>query len=684
MNGSINKIITACALCYHNCGTEVMVKEGNIVKIEGQKSHPMNKGWLCPKGRATIEYIYHPDRLKYPLKRNGSEWERITWDQALSEIANKMAGLKEAYGPSSLGFFCGSVGVENLEMVALTHRLKAALGSPNFFSVESVCYRMRIRCRQITFGKYPIEELDSNLYILWGHNPAESDFPLAIAIEENLKKGAKVVVIDPMKIPLADRAEMYLRIRPGTDGALALAMIYVIVKEKLYDADFVEKWTYGFEKLVPHVQAYTPEWAEKITWVPAEETRKLARLFAHTKGAGIYQGTCTQDQSANGSQTDRAFAILQSLTGNINVPGGWVVSPRLKLGNAALPVEGRPLGTDQYPLFYEVWGRKSPYAVVSMLPESIPSQVRAIFSVGGNPLVTMPDTNAFRGAFKRLDLLVVYDLMMTETAKMADYVLPACSHLEGWGLAYNYNVCHCLPYLMIRKKAIEPFYESRSILDLYRGLADKMGLKEKFPWASEEELVAFEMEPSGLTFENLMQSKPEGAYYQEKVYETLDGSFPTPSGKIEFYSEAFKKVGFDPLPTYREPEKSPQGTRWTELGHKYPLILTTGIRSIYYTNSQFRHIESLKLNYSAPTAEIGPKTAETYGITHGESIVIESDRGSIRMRASVSDRVAEGIVLIPHGWPGDSNANLLTDAICREPIMGYPQWKGLLCSIRKV
>lgn len=166
MNGRIKKILTACALCYHNCGTEVTVKEGKVAKIEGQKSHLLNKGWLCPRGRATIEYIYHPDRLKYPLRRNGSKWERITWDQALSEIANKLAGLKDACGPSSLGFFCGSVGVENLEMVALTHRLKAAFGSPNFFSVESVCYRMRIRCRQITFGKYPIEELDSNLYIL--------------------------------------------------------------------------------------------------------------------------------------------------------------------------------------------------------------------------------------------------------------------------------------------------------------------------------------------------------------------------------------------------------------------------------------------------------------------------------------------------------------------------------------
>ncbi len=229
-----------------------------------------------------------PNRLKYPMKRVKGGWERVTWDQALTEIANKLLKLREEYGPSVLGMFSGSIGVENLEMVGLTQRFKAAFGSPNFFSVESICYRMRIRTRQITFGKYPTEELDSNLYVLWGHNPDESDFPLQLAIEENLKKGAKLVVIDPKRIPLADRAEMYLRIRPGTDGALALAMINVIIKEKLYDMEFIEKYTYGFDKLVPHVQKYTPEWAEKITWIPAEDIRKLARLFARDRRERVF------------------------------------------------------------------------------------------------------------------------------------------------------------------------------------------------------------------------------------------------------------------------------------------------------------------------------------------------------------------------------------------------------------
>ena len=681
--GKKREVLTDCTLCYHSCGTKVTVEDGKAVKVEGLESHPVNKGKLCPKGEAMLDNIYHPNRLKYPMKRINGNWERITWDQALTEIAGKLNQLKTDFCPAVFGLFSGSIGVENLEMAGLSQRFRAAFGSPNFFSVESVCYRMRIRTRQITFGKYPTEELDSNLYILWGHNPDESDFPLRLALEENLKKGSKLVVIDPKRIPLADRADMYLRIRPGTDGAMALAMINVIINENLYDKAFIEKYTYGFDQLISHIQHYTPEWAEGITWVSADDIRTLARLFAKTKGAGIYQGTCTQDQTANGTQNSRAFAILQVITGNINVAGGWVISPRLRFGNVGLGAESEPLGADHYPIFYELFGRKSPYGVVTMVPESIPEKLKAFLVVGGNPMLSMPDSNVFKEAFKRLDLLVVHDLFMTETAELAHYVLPACSHLEKWGVAYTYNVCHCVPYLMLRKKCIEPVHESWSEWKFFTELAKKLGMGEYFPWKSEEELVAFELEPSGLTFDTLLNDKPEGAYYQEKTYETKEGSFTTPTRKIEISSEALEKVGHDPLPTYLEPEKSPQGSRWEELRERYPLILSTGNRNYYYTHSQHRKVKSLKEKNPEPRAELGPKTAERYGIKNDASILVETDRGQVKMRATVNERVAEDVVLIPHGWPGEANANLLTDAQCREPIMGYPQMKSLLCSVRK-
>lgn len=682
MAKSKKNIFTDCTLCYHSCGTIVTVEDGKAVEVKGLKSHPLNQGMLCPKGRAALDNIYDNDRLRYPLKKIKSSFERITWDQALTEIAEKLLALKEKYGPAILGVFSGSVGVENLEMAGLTHRFEAAFGSPNFFSVESICYRMRIRTRQITFGKYPSEELDSNLYLLWGHNPQESDFPLLLAMNRNLKKGAKLIVIDPKKISLADRADMYIRIRPGTDGALALAMIHVIVNEKLYDSDFIARYTAGFDSLVPHVQKYTPEWAEKITWVPASDIRKLARLFAETKGASIYQGTCTQDQTANGTQNSRAFSLLQIITGNINNHGGWVINPGLSLGNVGMAVEEEPLGAGQYPLFYEIRGKKSHFGVVTCVPESIPEKIKAFLIIGGNPVVSMPDSNAFREAFKKLELLVVHDLFMTETGELAHYVLPACSHLEKWGLAYTYNVCHGLPYLMLRKKAIEPLYESWSEWKLFTELAKKLGIGNMFPWQSEEELVAFELEPTGLTFEHLLNEKPEGLFFKEKIYGMKEGGFPTASRKFEIYSNVLEEIGFDPLPTYLEPQRSPVSS--PELFKKYPLILSTGSRNRYHTHSQFRRIKSLREKNSEPKAEISPQTAYKYGIGNDDTIIIETNRGSVKMKVLVSEKIADGVVLVPHGWSGEANANFLTDTTCREPIMGYPEVKALLCAVRKV
>lgn len=677
------EILTDCTLCYHSCGIKVAVEDGKAVAVKGLASHPINKGELCPKGERLLDSIYHPQRIKYPMKKVNGKFERISWETALDEISKKLSDLKEEFGPQMLGMFSGSIGVENMEIAGLTQRFKTAFGSPNFFSVESVCYRMRIRTRQITFGKYPTEELDSNLYILWGHNPDASDLPLKMAIEKNMQKGAKVVVIDPKKIPMSKNAEMYLPIRPGSDGALALALIHVIIKEKLYDRAFIDKYTQGFEKLAAHIGPFTPQWAQKITWVPEDEIRKLARLFAATKGAAIYQGTCTQDQTANGTQNSRAFSILQTITGNINVPGGWVISPRPFLGNVGLSGDGDPLGTDKYPLFIELWGRKSPYGVVTMVPENIPNLLKSFIVVGGNPLVSMPDSNAFREAFRKLELLVVHDLFMTDTAKEAHYVLPASSHLEKYGVAYNYNVCHCIPYLMLRKKCIEPYGESWSEWKLFTELARRLRLEAYFPWTSEEELVSFELGQTGFSFDYLLNEKPEGDYYQQKSYTIPDGTFKTPSNKIEIYSDAMAQAGFDPLPTYLEPAKSPLSRRYKD-AKKYPLILGTGNRSYYYTHSQHRNIDALNEKDPHPLAELSRKTAKAFGIRQGDAVRVFTDRGAVFMKARVADCIADGIVFIPHGWSGKANANLLTDAKCREPILGYPDLKSLMCAIESV
>jgi formate dehydrogenase (coenzyme F420) alpha subunit len=235
---------------------------------------------------------------------------------------------------------------------------------------------------------------------------------------------------------------------------------------------------------------------------------------------------------------------------------------------------------------------------------------------------------------------------------------------------------------MLRKKCIEPLNESWSEWRFMTELAKRLGLAENFPWASEEEFVTFMLQPSGLSFDYLLNEKPEGDFYAQKSYETPDGLFRTPAGKIEIYSEALEQVGFDPLPTYLEPERSPlQGDK--AFIKKYPLILSVGNRNLYYTHSQQRQVKALQKLFPEALCEIGPETAEQFGIADGDRVAVETNRGQVKMKAQVDERVAEGIVLVPHGWEGDANGNLLTDVNCREPIMGYPDQKSLQCSIHK-
>jgi anaerobic selenocysteine-containing dehydrogenase len=319
---------------------------------------------------------------------------------------------------------------------------------------------------------------------------------------------------------------------------------------------------------------------------------------------------------------------------------------------------------------------------VVCFPDSVPDVIKALIVTGGNPVVSLPDSSAFRKAFKRLDLMVVHDLFMTETAELANYVVPACSHLEKNGIAYSYNVCHGMPYLMARKKAIEPLYESWSEFTFWKELSKKTGFGDLFPWKTDEEVVELELKSSGLSYRQLKEEKPAGAYYMEKKYgmDEVKG-FSTPSKKIDIYSQVFADQGFDPLPTYREPDQSPMSG--SPLFEKYPLILTTGARVLYYTHSQHRNVKDLKEKSPDPFAEVHPETAQKYGVGDGDTIVVESNRGQIRVKAHCTKELMKGVVSIPHGWSGDGNVNILTDVHCREPIMGYPQMKSQLCSIRK-
>ena len=682
-----SKIIkTVCMLCFQVCGIDVHVQDNRITRVEGMEEHPCTRGTICQRGKHLPQYVYSPERLKYPIMKKNGSWQRISWDRALDKIAKKLQDIKQEYGPQSVAFSVGSIGAENIEISAFAQRLRAAYGTPNFFSIEAHCFRSRIMARLLTFGTYPLEDPDnSECIILWGHNPDASEPPLAERLYNSLEKGVTLIVIDPKNIPLA-KAGIHIQPRMGTDCALALAMMNVIILEELFDMAFIEEYTLGFDRLMEHVREFTPEKVEKICMVPAGDIRKISRIFATSRASSIIQGINSLDDHINGLQNNRALAILQAITGNYNIPGGWATNPFMKLTDLRLPVDGDPIGADHFPLFQSFWGMASPYGQQMLLPHTIieekPYPIKAMIVSGGNPAAACPNTEKQKKALKKLDMLVVMDLFHTETTELADIVLPACSSLEKLGLAYNYGLTMGMPYAMLSKKVIAPIEECWPDWRFYSELGIKMGFEEYFPWKSDTEVVDMFLKTSQLTFQDLIDN-PNGLWYGQRCYDIKEkNQVRTPSGKIELYSQTLLDKGYDPLPIPREPSQSHISS--PELVKEFPLTLNTGARIPEYTHWQMRNIPELKNSSSSAIAEIHPITAGEYSLEKGDKILVETKTGEIEIIIEITEDILVGVVNLTHGWGGRQNQNMLTDLEPLDPITGYPELRALACRIRKM
>lgn len=673
-----------CILCINSCGIDAYVEDGRLVRVEGMKEHPISEGALCPRGKALPEWVYSKERLTHPLQKVDGRWERVSWDHALDTIATKLQEIKDKHGAHALAVYTGSLGTENIELAAYAQRFRGVYGTPNLLSVEGNCFRSRIMARQMTFGGYPIEEpWKSKCIVVFGQNMDDSRVTVGSKIYKAMEEGTlkELIIVDPKKIPMAEKG-FHVQLRPGTDTAIVLGMLNVIIGEDLHDKEFVQKYCLGFDKLAEHVKQYTPQRVSEITGVPAEDIKRIAWTFATNKPASIVPGTCSIDQHINGFQGNRAQAILQAVTGNVDIPGGWVSIPFIRLGDMRVTEISDPVGTEEHPLFRRFWGRTSPYGQQMLFPDAVlkgkPYPIKAMICTGGNPAVTLPDSERVREAMKALDFMVVSELFMTQTAELADFVLPACSFLEKSGVGYVYGVTNCIPYAMVRKKVIDPIGEAWPDWKIWTGIARRMGYGEFFPWNTEEEIIDFFLKPSGLTRQQLEVDHPEGMYYTEKKY--VQGKYMTPSSKIELYSQTLAENGYDPLPHHVEPSKSPVST--PELYQKYPVILTTGARVPEYTHTQLRGVPSLEKTAPEPLAEIHPQTAAKYGIAEGDRMTVETTKGKIAMRAKTTDRLLPGVVSIPHGW-AKANANELTELEPRDPVTGYTEMKALLCRVAK-
>jgi formate dehydrogenase (coenzyme F420) alpha subunit len=678
-------IKTDCGLCINCCGVNAYVEDGKLVKVEGIPEHWLNKGKLCPKGERLVDLLYSPARLKYPMKKVNGRFQRISWDDALGEIGSKLQELKDKYGAHTLATWTGSVGVEHFEMAAFNQRFRGAYGTPNFFNPEGICFRTRILARQITFGRYPVEEpVNANCILLWGRNPDESYWPVGRIVRERVQAGAKLITIDPRRIPIS-KLGIYLQPRPGTDGAIALAMMNVIIEEDLWDKEFVDKYATGFDRLTEHVKEFTPERAETISSVPASEIRRVARIFATTKSACILEGVGHMNQFTNGLQTNRAYSILMAITGNVDVPGGWVTCPQVRLADLRLPIKEHPLGYDEFPIFHQ-FKTPPPYGSASMMTKAMKSEkpypIKAFISSGSNPALTFPDTKLFLEGIKNLELFVNIDPNMTETGQLADYVLPACTFLEETGIGgFPYGISYCEPYIMLRKKVVEPLYESKPIWLIWTELGRKMGYAEHFPWNSDEEVAEHFFSTSGVTLKDLTDH-PEGVYFGKKEYRLHEKKgFSTASRKAELYSARMEELGFPGIPGHVEPEQSPVAD--PEIVKQYPEILLTGARQVEYIDAQMRDVAALRARRPNAEAEIHPATAAKYGIVHGELIAVETPRGSIKIKANVTQDIKPAVVSVPHGW-AEANCNILLDAKLLDHVSGYITMNSVACRIVKL
>ena len=694
---------STCRMCHGVCGVLVHIKDGKVIKVTGDPDCPTSMGYICAKGKASPELLYHPDRLKFPLKRIGkrgeNKWQRIDWDEALDTIAAEFLRIKREYGAQSIAATHGT----GRPYIVMTQRFFRALGTPNRFGGDHICYFPRLESSAMTCGTLPIcdyygfDGVYPKCVIIWGCNIAEtgaSDGMCGHLLTRTLKRpDTKSIVIDPRKTNLAAKADHWLQIRPGTDDALALGMLNVIINEELYDKDFVKEWTVGFNDLKDRIQSYTPEKVAEITWIPPEDIQAAARMYATTKPACIQWGVAI-DQNINNFQTSRAILCLSAITGNLDIPGGdvfWVPppgvvvqSPRLNpaiLGPEIPPeIVKKKIGAGKYPVLSQVHPDEFFRAVVT----DEPYPIKALFIMGCNILVAHTYSEKMIQALNKIDFTVATDLFMTPTTQMADIVLPAASWLEQDDVAD----LHFVWCVLIRQK-VATIGECRDDKQILIDLAHRLGMQEAFPWKTVNEYCDWLLKDTGFTFEEFKKTGILKGEMRYRKYEK-DG-FATPSGKVELRSSKLEAMGFDPLPYYVEPPESPYLT--PELFKEYPLIITTGARTEGYFHSEGRQIESLRKINPDPLLEIHHDTARNLGITDGDWVWIETPRGGkIKMKARVTDGIHPDVVNAPHGWwfpeknPPDysfmeSNVNLLTGDLPYDPYTGSESWRSFLCKV---
>lgn len=687
-----------CTICdpQTQCGLDLYVKDGKIIKVEGSKENPHSGGTLCSKGAATRQYVYHQDRLKTPLKRVGprgsGDFKPISWNEALDTIAGKLNQIKNEFGPESVVFYVGYTKWMRPFLQRLTH----AFGSPNYLTESSTCAQAMFMAMKLNGTPGGPDLKNSKCLLVWSQNPFYTNTALARKILDAKEKGLKIITVDPRYSPMAAQADIHLQVIPGTDGALALAMANVIINEELYDQEFVNNFTYGFEEYRKYVQEFTPEKGEEITGVPAEKIKMAARLYATTKPASIMPSASPVVHHTNGVQNYRAVFALIALTGNYDIHGGNFADPesylyisggfttRYKEFTQPKRWDEMPprVGQDRFP----IWGKLVDEGQAMHLPHQIksgePYPIKAMLSFGINYRM-WPDPAFFLENLQKLDFIVNVDIFMTESSKFADIILPAATSVERSELR-----CYPERYIIYTQPAIQPLYESRSDADIIFDLAERLNINDPLFSKGYEACLDWILEPSGITIEELKKHPggmhvPNPIKLPEKKY--LKNGFNTPSGKMEFKSLLLKQYsethGYEPLPKYNPPKYSAQES--PDIAKEYPLVLNTGSRLPMFVHTRTFRLSWTRSLRPEPAADINPADAKALGISQDDRIKISTPKGSIIVKANITNIARIGVVHMYHAYK-NADVNSLIEADYLDPISGFPGYKSLLCKIEKI
>jgi anaerobic selenocysteine-containing dehydrogenase len=682
---------THCARMDHGgCALLVGIKDNTIVQVKGNPEGFLNKGYTCYKGRVSPDRLTHPDRLRYPLKRLGErgegKWQRISWEQALGETAKNLLAIKEQYGARAVGFGVGMPkGLEHFILI----RLANIFGSPNVVASQDVCHAPREITGIHTCGFYPVADLHNptNLVLSWASNvlSTNEEGQITSLTLEQLKNGAKLIVVDPRRTDLADKADLWLQLRPGTAQALALGFLHVIIEESLYNKEFVEKHTYGFEELAQHVKHYTPESVSAVTWVAPDLIRKAARLYAEANPAALQWGNAIE-HDINAFDATRSLVCLMAICGNLEVPGGNINAhdPKIMgLGEFVradlIPDKRKEMISTYHGIIPRLMTVAPAYFRKAVL-ESVPYPVKGYYGMCTNPLVAWADSTATYEAFMSLDFIAVAEIFMTPTASLADIVLPVAHQYEMNDIGH-YGIGHGM--ILARPKIVDPPQECWPDIKIMNELGKRVSPPEY--WRDDfEEFLEDVVRPAGLTYREFVARGHLKGPDRFRLYE--EKGFRTPTGKVELRLSTAEKFKLKPLPEFTGlPEEDDPD---------FKLILISA-KSRYFLLSSYRWVKRLREKQPHPIVEIHPETAAAHGIGDGDQVIIETKYGEILQVARVTDIVHPRVVSADLGWwfpEGNateqfewrkSNFNMLTSIGKLGKEFGTPNLKNLPCRIRK-